>query len=61
MQVRLLVLVIMNKARHLECSPARVNITLVAEWLKYNDFKEEHAHGVRNLVINPKLLSSGYQ
>lgn len=39
---------------------AKVNIASVAEWLKHNDFKEEHAHGVRNLVINPELLS-GHQ
>jgi hypothetical protein len=36
---------------------AKVNIDTVATWCKGNDFKEDHAHGVRNLVINPKLLS----
>lgn len=36
---------------------AKVSISSVAEWLKDNDFEEEHAHGVRNLVVNPKLLS----
>ena len=38
---------------------AKLNIASVAEWLKKNDFDEDHAHGVRNLVVNPKLLSSG--
>ena len=36
---------------------AKVNIKTVAAWLKDNTFKEDHAHGVRNLVINPDLLS----
>ncbi len=36
---------------------ARVNIQTVGEWCKGNTFKEDHAHGVRNLVINPDLLS----
>lgn len=36
---------------------AKVNIETVAEWCKGNTFKEDHAHGVRNLVTNPKLLS----
>lgn len=39
---------------------AKVDIASVAEWLKDNDFNENHAHGVRNLVINPDLLSSGH-
>lgn len=39
----------------------KVNIATVAKWLKYNDFNEKKAQGVRNLVINPKLLSSGHQ
>ncbi len=39
----------------------KVSIASVAEWLKDNDFDEDHAHGVRNLVINPDLLSSGHQ
>jgi len=37
---------------------AKVNIDTVGEWCKGNTFKEDHAHGVRNLVINPKLLST---
>jgi len=37
---------------------AKVNIETVGEWCKGNAFKEDHAHGVRNLVINPKLLSA---
>lgn len=37
---------------------AKVNINTVGEWCKGNIFKEDHAHGVRNLVINPKLLST---
>lgn len=36
---------------------AKVNIETVDEWLKDNVFEEDHAHGVRNLVINPSLLS----
>ncbi|MEI6894636.1 MAG: delta-class carbonic anhydrase [Colwellia sp.] len=36
---------------------AKVDITTVGEWCKGNAFKEDHAHGVRNLVVNPKLLS----
>lgn len=36
---------------------AKVNIATVGEWCKGNVFKEDHAHGVRNLVINPDLLS----
>jgi len=36
---------------------AKVNIESVAQWCKGNTFKEDHAHGVRNLVINPALLS----
>ena len=37
---------------------AKVNIKTVGEWCKKgNVFKEDHAHGVRNLVINPSLLS----
>lgn len=35
----------------------RVNINSVDSWLKYNVFEEDHAHGVRNLVKNPDLLS----
>ncbi|WP_202984496.1 delta-class carbonic anhydrase [Thiomicrorhabdus xiamenensis] len=36
---------------------AKVNIETVGQWCQGNDFKEDHAHGVRNLVINPDLLS----
>jgi len=36
---------------------AKVNIATVGDWCKGNTFKENHAHGVRNLVINPDLLS----
>lgn len=36
---------------------AKVSIQSVAKWLEYNPFDEDHAHGVRNLVINPDLLS----
>ncbi len=38
-------------------SVAKVNIDTVGEWCKGNVFKEDHAHGVRNLVVNPGLLS----
>ncbi len=36
---------------------AKVNIETVGEWCKGNAFNEDHAHGVRNLVVNPDLLS----
>lgn len=36
---------------------AKVNIETVGEWCKGNVFNENHAHGVRNLVTNPELLS----
>jgi len=36
---------------------AKVSITSVGEWCKGNVFNEDHAHGVRNLVINPELIS----
>jgi len=36
---------------------AKVNIKTVGEWFKGNIFNEDHAHGVRNLVTNPALLS----
>jgi len=39
---------------------AKVDINSVGEWCKGNVFNEDHAHGVRNLVINPDLLSSSY-
>ena len=37
---------------------AKVNIASVGEWCKGNTFNEDHAHGVRNLVINPDLISN---
>ncbi len=36
---------------------AKVNIATVGKWCEGNDFKEDHGHGVRNLVKNPELLS----
>jgi len=36
----------------------KVNINTVATWLKNNQYKENHAHGVRNLITNPSLLSA---
>lgn len=36
---------------------AKVNINTVGDWCKGNTFNEDHAHGVRNLVKNTKLLS----
>lgn len=36
---------------------AKVNIETVGDWCKGNVFKEDHGHGVRNLVTNPDLLS----
>lgn len=36
---------------------AKVNIKTVGKWCKGNVFKEDHAHGVRNLVTNPDLIS----
>lgn len=35
----------------------KVNAESVGQWCKGNAFKEDHAHGVRNLVINEKLLA----
>ncbi len=35
----------------------KVNVETVGEWCKANTFNEDHAHGVRNLVVNPDLLS----
>ena len=37
---------------------AKVNIKSVGKWCEGNTFNEDHAHGVRNLVINPDLLSN---
>jgi hypothetical protein len=36
---------------------AKLNINTVAEWCKGNAYGEDHAHGVRKLVTNRKLLS----
>jgi len=36
---------------------AKVNIASVGKWCEGNDFKEDHGHGVRNLVKNLDLLS----
>jgi len=35
----------------------KINIESVGKWCKGNVFNEDHAHGVRNLVTNPALLS----
>ena len=35
----------------------KVSIASVAKWLAKNEFDEDHAHGVRNLVVDPALLS----
>lgn len=37
---------------------AKVDVNSVGEWCKGNVFNEDHAHGVRNLVTNPALLST---
>ncbi len=37
---------------------AKVNIETVGDWCKGNVFNENHAHGVRNLVVNEDLLST---
>lgn len=36
---------------------AKVNVNTVGAWCKANAFGESHAHGVRNLIVNPDLLS----
>lgn len=36
---------------------AKLDINSVAEWCKNNAFEEDHAHGVRKLVVNKALLS----
>lgn len=36
---------------------AKLDINSLGAWCKGNVFKEDHAQGVRKLVINPKLLS----
>ncbi len=38
---------------------AKVDIATMATWLESNVFEETGAHGVRNLVTNPDLLSKG--
>lgn len=35
----------------------KVDINSVGSWYEDNIFDEDHAHGVRNLVLNPELLS----
>ncbi|MFZ2540692.1 MAG: delta-class carbonic anhydrase [Gallionella sp.] len=37
---------------------AKVDINSLGEWCDSNIFEEDHAHGVRMLVTNPKLLSN---
>jgi hypothetical protein len=37
---------------------AKTSISSVDKWLKGNTFDEDHAHGVRNLVMNQDLLSA---
>lgn len=36
---------------------AKLDINSVGEWCKSNVFQEDHAHGVRKLVTNPKMLA----
>jgi len=36
----------------------KVNAETVGQWCKNNVFGEDHAHGVRNLIFNQKLLST---
>lgn len=36
---------------------AKLDINSLGEWCENNEFSEDHAHGVRKLVTNPKLLS----
>lgn len=38
-------------------SIAKVNVESVGKWCQGNVFNEDHAHGVRNLVTNPDLIS----
>lgn len=37
---------------------AKVDISSVGKWCEKNAFGEDHAHGVRKLVADPKLLST---
>ena len=36
---------------------AKLDINSLGAWCENNEFSEDHAHGVRKLVTNPKLLS----
>lgn len=36
---------------------AKLDINSLGKWCKGNEFKEDHAHGVRKLVVSPALLS----
>lgn len=36
---------------------AKLNINSLAAWCEGNVFEENHAHGVRKLVVNPRLLA----
>ncbi|GAA6166404.1 delta-class carbonic anhydrase [Sessilibacter corallicola] len=36
---------------------AKLDINSLAKWCESNVFKEDHAHGVRKLVVTPSLLS----
>lgn len=36
---------------------AKLDINSVGAWCEKNEFAEDHAHGVRKLVVNPKLLA----
>lgn len=36
---------------------AKVHIDSIANWCEGNVFKEDHAHGVRTLVVDPSLLA----
>ena len=36
---------------------AKLDINSLGAWCEQNEFEEDHAHGVRKLVTNPKLLS----
>lgn len=36
---------------------AKLDINSLGQWCEKNEFSEDHAHGVRKLVTNPKLLS----
>jgi len=35
----------------------KLDINSIGQWCENNEFSEDHAHGVRKLVTNPKLLS----